>query len=156
VGRIRALALSSDGGTLALADGAGVRLVDMASRRPFSRMGVNAQHVRRLAFSPDDRTLAVGGRDGRLWLWPLAEGRSWTEVRSHRTPVTSLAFTTDGTLLAAASDLDDEVVVLSVADSKLLGRWKNRACVHEVAFAPGLRLLATAGRDGAARVWDVS
>lgn len=156
VGEIQALALSRDGGTLALADGAGVRLVDLASRRPFSRMGDEVHDVTSLAFSPDDRTLAVGCRDGLVWLWHLAEGRSCTAVRSHRTPVTSLAFTTDGTLLASASHVDDVVVVRSVANGEVLGRWKNHALVQDVAFAPGLRLLATAGRDGTVRMRDVS
>lgn len=152
---IWALAFSANGATLALADGAGVRLVDVATRAAIPGMAFDVKHVASLAFSPDARTLAMGARDGKLWLWHLSEGRPRPPVRAHLTPVNSLAFTTDGKLLASASMTADDVGVWSAETGRRLALFRNQASVQALAFAPGGSDLATAGHDGAVRIWNV-
>jgi len=58
-----------------------------------------------LQFSPDDRTLAVGGFEGEndIRLWEVASSRLRLTLAGHRAPVESLAFSPDGRKLASGS-----------------------------------------------------
>ena len=56
-----------------------------------------------LAFSPDSRTLAVGGSDGRIHLVEVASGEERYEFNAHRMGIQTLSFSRDGRLLASAS-----------------------------------------------------
>ncbi|QDU23873.1 WD40 repeat domain-containing serine/threonine protein kinase [Urbifossiella limnaea] len=82
---VSAVALSSDGGLLAVGGGEyGLTLWDVAGRR---RFGVLAEHVgpvRSAAFSPDGRTLATGGADGTVRLWNMATRQEMFVL--HRNP----------------------------------------------------------------------
>ena len=65
--------------------------------------------MRCLAFAPDGKTFATGGRDGALRLWDVA-AQSSRAVRDHTDAVESVAFSGDGKVLASAS-LDRTVKV---------------------------------------------
>ncbi|MHC4473543.1 MAG: WD40 repeat domain-containing protein, partial [Planctomycetota bacterium] len=91
-----------DGTILATADYLGVKLRDAATGEV--RGEVRAEpSARSLAFSPDGKTLAIGGDHGSVVLWNLAAGRVRrreelpTEQRGH---LVSLAFSPDGSVLA--------------------------------------------------------
>jgi WD40 repeat protein len=54
------------------------------------------------AISPNGKTLAISGWDGTIYLWDLATDRQIAKF-THPGPVHELAFSPDGTRLAAAS-----------------------------------------------------
>ncbi|WP_162137478.1 MULTISPECIES: TIR domain-containing protein [Frankia] len=61
--------------------------------------------VSALAFSPDERLLAVGGQrhgQGRVWLWEVSSGRLAAELVSESGPVVDLVFAPGGRTLAVA------------------------------------------------------
>ena len=72
-----------------------------------------------MAFSPDGRTLAAGGADGKVWLWNLADPARPTPLGQPLTGPTntvySVAFSPDGQTLAAGSD-DDKVWLWNLTD----------------------------------------
>jgi WD40 repeat protein len=78
-----------------------VWLWDTASGR-LRGLGQHEQSVRVLAFSPDGRQLASGGREGELRLWEVATGAGRSVYR-HRSEVTGVEFSRDGHYVASGS-----------------------------------------------------
>ena len=57
-----------------------------------------------LAFSPDERWIASGGRDGSLSLWDATTGSLQFSIPSHKKGVNAVAFHPAGRLLASAGN----------------------------------------------------
>lgn len=83
----------------------------------------------------------------------------------HAGPVTSLAFSPDGSLVATASNnesaglgTDDHSIKLwSVRTGQVVATLKGRRNpVHSIAFSPNGRLLASASADGTIHLWNVN
>lgn len=103
------LAWSHDGKMLAVehqtANGRGVGLVDIATRKVqvLSQDGPD-DLIQAVAFSPDDRTLAVYQQRG-LYLWDLPSGKVWRSVPSEKLGTGhALAFSRDGNALALSCE----------------------------------------------------
>ncbi len=70
-GRVRAVAFTPDGRTLASAgDDRTVRLWQVATGQPLLTLRGHGDHIYAVAFSPDGRTLATACHDGKVFLWP--------------------------------------------------------------------------------------
>ena len=67
-----------------------------------------------LAFSPDDRLLAVGSRDHSADIWNVASGEKLVALPEHPGGVWGLDFSPDGALLASACD-DGSVQIWDIA-----------------------------------------
>lgn len=73
------------------------------------------------AFDSFNDRIAVGGRDGTVKVWDPVEQVSLATINAHSAPVTALAFSPDGDLIASASG--DGMVRLH--------RWSDRMLVAE-------------------------
>lgn len=101
-----AIALAPDRPMLASAVERTVNLWDLEGVRSVITLTGHRGLVGALAFSPDGRTLASGGRDRAVKFWALGE-RTATDRRTFEWPagaVYALAFSPDGMLAAAGGD----------------------------------------------------
>jgi WD40 repeat protein len=107
-----------------------------------------------VAFSPDGRTLAYGGRSASITLTDSTGERVQVQLpcKSH---TSVLAFSPDGLFLASGHD-DSGIRLWSVADGKLkTALAKHGRAVNRLAFSADGRTLLSAARDGTIRAWSV-
>jgi WD40 repeat protein len=135
-----------------------------------------------LAYSPDGRTLAVGGYDGKVWLLDTetyAENGAQLDCGQSSEPVWSLAFNKSGTRLVAGysnavgdgslNNYDTTlgsglICVFDLKSRSLLRKWSGRdlwqkpANVYSVAFGgtPGSEFVVSGGTDKMLRVLDIN
>jgi WD40 repeat protein len=110
---------SPDGGTVAVASGVQVHVLEVASRQ--ERMHTeqapgqpNPVPLMTLAYSPDGTVLAAGGNTGGVTLVDVASGKEFGKFSGHRGPVQALKFSADGCLLASGGS-DATVIVWDAA-----------------------------------------
>ena len=182
---VTAVAFTSDGNILAVGYGNGdIALWDMKTQRQIAQQTV----VRRiltsipwtLAFSPDGQLLAAGGHEApaiSLWagheafiisLWdvPTLElvgsleeqpGDTWSQNHA----VSSIAFSSDGAILASSSHYDYTVRLWDVTTQRQIALLlendgsEGDGAVNAVAFSPDGTILASGGDDAKIRLWDV-
>ncbi len=104
-----------------------------------------------LAFSPDDRHLAVGGQDGRLTVFDVQSTRRLYQWRPLRTRIVGLEFTPDGSTLVAAGE-NRRIVTVDVQAGVIARELRTGERVRTLDLSPDGRLLVWAGDDGAVEV----
>ena len=113
-----------------------------------------------LAFSPDGKTLAVGGYQEVL-LWDLANAKLAKRIGVGQIGdfVRSVAFRNNGQWLAVAEGTPYGSGAVKVFDvnsgQPALAFPEPKDAVFAVAFSPDGKLLAAGGADNVARVWSV-
>jgi WD40 repeat protein len=109
-----------------------------------------------LAFSPDGRLLAYSPADKTIRVWDLRAGREVRVLRGPTAPPASLAFNSDGKLLASGSEYPENSGRLwDVGTGRavaVLPGHKNG--IEAVAFSDRGDRIVTASLDQTARLWD--
>jgi Tol biopolymer transport system component len=107
-----------------------------------------------VAFSPDSSLLATGEADNRTDLWDIANG-SLIRIFKDASPIQGLAFSPDGTLLAAAGR---PTFLWDVATGRRFATLYDPGgkAVQAVAFSPDGKLVVAGDDNGSAYLWNVA
>lgn len=110
-----------------------------------------------LAFSPDNKTLAVGRIwwDPRIWLIDMSGRKPPTHLIGHQGFISKLAFSPNGKLLASASG-DQNIKLWSTENwSELATLSGHTDEVWSVDFSSDSQRLVSAGKDQKIKIWDL-
>ncbi len=156
-GRLLALAVSSDGRTVA-SGGAeeAIDLRDAATGALRQRWHAHSGAVAALAFNPAGDLLASGGYDRRVKLWRVPGGEEvvFQGGDAHADWVTGVAFAPDGSVLATACD-DCTIRLWDVRKGSQLATLEGHAgWLGCLGFAPDGKTVVSGGDDLTVKLWD--
>ena len=160
---VNSVAFSPDGRLLVSASGKivggkdfTVRVWDVAAQQPAGApLQGHADAVTSVAFSPDGKLVASASWDKTVRLWDVARRELSGRPLECAEPVERVAFSPNGTLLAAATH--ERIQLWDLTRREHPGRPLNYTTwVESVAFSPNGKLLASAAWDNTVRLWDMS
>jgi WD40 repeat protein len=170
--KLRDLALSPDGSSLAVAVGDGtIRILDTTlfneahtliadTPKKGSVPGDEERHlgISALAYHPSKQVLVSGGKDGHLRLWHVGdEYRAILAMPAHKGTIYAIRFSPDGGICATASR-DKTAKLWDPSDFSPLARLDRDRAGHSHSVNALLwcnDLLLSAGDDRSIRAWQV-
>lgn len=156
---INAVALASDGASVATVDGVGaISLWDVATGKPFKRFICSEYAFSSVEFSPDGKLIAVAGeiknKETIVELRDAGSGQIIASLKGHDQIEHCSAFSPDGKTLATGVGRQIKLWDVS-ARHELLTMKGHAGVVRRVAFSHDGARLVSQGVDDRARVWDV-
>jgi WD40 repeat protein len=127
-----------------------VKLWDVATGKSTAEIG---EAVWSMAFSPDGRTIALGGREKTIRLWDVASGKTAATFTGDDGDIRCVEFRPNGKMLATTS-LDKSIHLWDVASRKRIGTLSSPG-IQCMKFSPDGKILAAAGADGTIRLWNM-
>ena len=149
------------------ADGMSVLAVSQSGLHAFSWPGLDrertvttsASNLHCVAFSPNGRSLAVGGGDPsesgsvEVFSWPA--GKRMATLDGHGDSVRSIAWPDDARLLTASIDREIKLWDLGGTDNAISTYKGHSRSVNAICLLENSNTLVSAGADQSLRVWDL-
>jgi WD40 repeat protein len=160
-GFVTSVAFSPNGQRLASgSDDSTVRVWDVGTGQVKTLRG-HGGRVSSVAYSPDSMHLASSSDDGTVRIWNAVTGQQLLCLSEYsglfknwfKSPVNSVAFSSDGQRLAVAAD--DSLRVLDArTGQQVLALKGHSGAIHAVAYSRDGSRLASASSDRTVRIWD--
>ena len=124
---------------------------------PLDRHDLPGVVVADVVASPDSRFVAVGAGTGQAEVFTADGLEPVRALGQHPFPVSALAYSPDGHLLATASDSVDDITRLwDTGSGDLVAELRgNGSAIEAVAFSPDGRTLATGSGDSTVALWHL-
>ena len=123
---------------------------------PLPKTPPPAVAVKALTFSPDGKTLYLGGADGKILVVNKADGKVQRTLTGHTSAITGLECHPSGTLLASSSK-DRTLRLWNPSNGQALKTLEGHtAWVEGLAFIRQGTALASVGADRTVRIWNLA
>lgn len=126
----------------------------------------NFDEIRTLTFSPDNKTIAVAGRDNKtpkdkLCIWRMEkENQKVIEIFPNQERVNSIAYNPADSRILASAGKDKTIKLwdlrLEKPEDDPITITKHTKEVTSVAFSHDGKFLASGGKDGIVNIWDTA
>jgi WD40 repeat protein len=162
--RVRAMAMSNDGKSLAVAgESDTVQLWDVASGKPTTKLTDKMDWTLCVAFSADGKQLLSGDYLGVVRLWDVG-GKKVAELPAKPMPppktppdpvsATAIAFAPDGKT-AVVGTADGPIHFINIGDGKIIRTLAGHtSAVTGIVFHPTGTLMATCSKDRTVKLWN--
>lgn len=157
-GDISHLKFSSNGDQLAVSTTIGIWMYDAHTGTELALFTGHTEEVKDVAFSPDGRILASTANDMTIGLWDTETGEQLALLpMGEESFFLPLAFSPDGTLLAAGSGHRSGIIqTWDVATGNPIATLRGHTDrVETLVFSPDGKILASGGEDRSIRLWDI-
>jgi serine/threonine protein kinase len=150
------LAFAPNGSLLATGSGdRTVKVWDASSRLVKRTLAGHRRRVLAVAFSHDGKLLASAGDDEVIKLWDPESGELVRELAGHTDAVYGLAFGAEGRLASVSHDRT--VILWDATQGRCLHQLSGHdQVVRAVTLSPDGATVASAGWDGAVRLWNAT
>ena len=131
--------------------------------RPFHDPG-KASRLRHgdVSWSPDDALLATAGENNSVIVWDVGSGQVFTELRGHKSPVRTLAWSPDGRLIASTSndgirlwEMPDGEMKQNLLPSTHMTATDNLDHIADVSWRSDSQQIASLSQNATILVWNV-
>lgn len=155
---ITSLTFSNDGKHVVAGSQAGLQVYEWPTLTRKKTLSVNPRNIHDLAFSSDNKWLAVGGgnpsAEGIIEILSWPEGVSHNILKGHRDSVMTVAWRDASSLVSGSMDRD--IILWNLLDGTVIRRFKGHSRgVSSLCFMQDKKLLISTGIDQNVRVWDV-
>jgi WD40 repeat protein len=134
------LAVTPDGGQVALADLKALRIFDFESWNEIMTLHSPLGDPRRVTFTPDGRQLVAGLSSGSIVVWDLDSFAQVQVFQGHSAAVVKLAASADGSRLVSASS-DRTVKLWDKVTGGLIATFTADGMFQDVAITPDARTI---------------
>jgi len=165
---VGATAFSPDGKLLATVTLDGTTLWDTSTWRPVGPPLRSPQGGwEGVDFSPDGRTLAIAGGEGRVELWDVSSRKELRELTdpaaatSGEPALSVVRYSPDGSVIASGAQQTNHVTLWATESGQVIGRPittnpPESGGAQSISFSPDSKRIAVPGAPGTVGIWEVA
>ena len=156
---ITSLTFTNDGKHVVAGSQTGLQVYAWPTLSLEKSISVTPRNIHDLAFSPDNKWLAVAGgnpsSEGIIEILSWPEGVSHKILRGHRDSVMTVTWRNASSLVSGSMDRD--IILWDLTDSTVIRSFKGHSRgVSSLCFIQDKKILISTGIDQNVRVWDVT